>query len=402
MFVLVHDGSCIPVWPNPLKIVKGSLPVFCEKEFRGSIIEKFRVHLHQHPEIPFNDEHHTRFTAAEIYEGAAKDMYEFCYEHDLLQVWAYLWNQWYTPNQWKLWAWSADKAIPRLKTTMIVESLWKHIKHRDLKDFNHPRLDLVTHIVIKTVLPRVVKRLDYVRGLQRIGRAKVLAGWQTDFCADWLDMGRSDEHRLVEKELQLLKSSAKAKGRSERLAEIAEEEIQPCGIYLTEIDRWMCSCPAYLISCFLLCKHLVREANEILDNAPRTSLVFFANLRRQHHPPFYSIEGIHFQKPMEEIVQPKIRVLGQRQREDSTEEENERATPILETVPQNAATSGEALERSSELANKKTDSAVEEPNKEVDEGDESESDDDEGNKGFADGGKKERVSAPKIRHAHTL
>lgn len=112
VFFLVHDGSRITVWPNPLKIVKGALPVFCEKEFCGPIIEKFRVHLHQHPKIPFNDKHHTRFMAAEIYRGATKDMYEFCYEHDLSQVWAYLWNQWYTPNQWKLWACSADEAIP--------------------------------------------------------------------------------------------------------------------------------------------------------------------------------------------------------------------------------------------------------------------------------------------------
>lgn len=95
---------------------------------------------------------------------------------------------------------------------MIVESLWKHTKHKDLKEYNHPRLDLVTHIVIKTVLPCVIEWLDYVRGLRWIGQAKALAGWQTDFRADWLDMGRSDEHCLVEKELRWLKSSAKTKG----------------------------------------------------------------------------------------------------------------------------------------------------------------------------------------------
>lgn len=205
---------------------------------------------------------------------------------------------------------------------MIVESLWKNIKHKDLKDFNRPRLDLVTHIVLTSVLPRVRDKLDYIRGLRRIGRAKALAGWQTDFRQDWLDMGHSDEHRLVEKELRWLKAPAQTKGRSERLAEIAEEQQRPRGEYLTDIDRWTCSCPAYLISRFLLCKHLVREANELLDDAPVNSLVFLANLHRQHYPPYYSIEGIHFEKPMEDKAEEvNVRILGRRCREDSPETE---------------------------------------------------------------------------------
>ena len=56
---------------------------------------------------------------------------------------------------------------------------------------------------------------------------------------------------------------------------------------------WTCSCPAYLISRFLLCKHLVREANNKLSNKPLTDLKFFLNLRRHHYPPFYLIPGIH-------------------------------------------------------------------------------------------------------------
>jgi hypothetical protein len=133
-----------------------------------------------------------------------------------------------------------------------------------------------------------------VLDLWRLGRPKALASWQEDFRADWVDMSRCDEHRLVEKQLEWLKKTKKTKGRAERLAELDEEENRPRGKYLTEIDRWTCSCPAYLISRFLLCKHLVREANQILEDAPLTNLTFFFNLRRERFPPYYKIEGVHY------------------------------------------------------------------------------------------------------------
>ena len=176
---------------------------------------------------------------------------------------------------------------------MVVESLWKHVKRRDLAQFNRPRLDLVTHIVITNVLPRVNRTLAYIRGIRRVGRAKALASWQVDFKADWLDMSCTDEHRLVMKELKLWKTPANTKGRAERLAEIAEEEQRQSGTYHTDLQQWTCSCPAYLISRFLLCTHLVRLANTALDNKPLTSLRFFFDLQRCHHPPYYSIPGIH-------------------------------------------------------------------------------------------------------------
>ena len=57
------------------------------------------------------------------------------------------------------------------------DRLWKHLKHRDLANYNRPRLDLVTHLVIENVtgMPRVRHRIPYVRGLCHIGRAKALA-----------------------------------------------------------------------------------------------------------------------------------------------------------------------------------------------------------------------------------
>ena len=127
-------------------------------------------------------------------------------------------------KQWKLWARSTDPAISKLKTTIIVESLWCNLKHWDLQEFNRPCLDLVTHIIISDVLPHVCMMLDYIQNLRCIGRPKALAEWQTDFCADWVDMSHSDEYCLGEKELKWLKAPKKTKGHNKRLAEITEEE----------------------------------------------------------------------------------------------------------------------------------------------------------------------------------
>ena len=108
--------------------------------------------MHQHLQIPLNDKDNTCLTATEIYHGAIKNIYDFCYQHDLAQVWAYFWNQWYTQKQWKLWAQSINTAIYALKTTMIIESLWCNLKHKHLQEFNQLCLDLVTHIIFADVL----------------------------------------------------------------------------------------------------------------------------------------------------------------------------------------------------------------------------------------------------------
>jgi len=171
----------IPIWPAPPKVSETERPIFCGKEHRATIIAKFRIHFHQHPAIPFDDDKGTHFTAEEIHHGAVQDMYQYCFENDLSQVWAYMWNRWYTPKQWSLWARSASNSISRLKTTMVVENLWKHLKQRDLAQYNRPRLDLVTYLVISSVLPRVQLTIDSVLGRRRIGRVKALAPWQTEF-----------------------------------------------------------------------------------------------------------------------------------------------------------------------------------------------------------------------------
>ncbi|TFK45179.1 hypothetical protein OE88DRAFT_1649504, partial [Heliocybe sulcata] len=275
--VLKAGDRRIPVWPDPPAMKSKAFPVFCPPEYHEAIVEKFRVHLHQHPAIPFNDVDGTYLRANEIHEGAVSDMYHWCYKRDLSQ------------------------------TTMIVESTWRVIKHQDLGMFNRPRIDLVAHLLITKVRNRTRNLLDTLLDKRRQGRGKTVAPWQWAIREQWLDMSKPDELRLIERELTELYKPAKTKGRAERLVLIRNQAEHPAGSYHMDIHRWTCSCPSYLISCFLLCKHLVRAANSHLNLDPKRNLEFFAELRRHHQSPFYHLPGLHkpVQQPLHFPSMPK-------------------------------------------------------------------------------------------------
>jgi hypothetical protein len=346
LLILKHGEKSIPVYPNPPAMKKADLPIFCPKEFQSTIVEMFRVHLHRHPEIPFNDYAGTKQSAKDIHQSCTYEMYVFCFKHDLSQVWAYLWNRWYTPNQWRLWARSADPAIPRLKTTMIVESLWRVLKHRDLHQFNRPRLDLVTHIITKLLLPRISQTVAFLKDRIRKGRPQALSSWQICMKRDWKDMSKVDEQRLVEKELAIWKKPAttqlQKERRAEKLAELEAERARSNGTYHTSLAKWTCSCPSYLISRHLLCKHLVRLVNGKLPGV-ESDLHFFANLRRCHFPPYYSIAGVNAPKDSDETtcrVAGNIQVLRLGTQERHQPRSDGRNIEATHDVPGTSALSG--------------------------------------------------------------
>lgn len=51
--------------------------------------------------------------------------------------------------------------------------------------------------------------------------------------------------------------------------------------YDTDLINWICSCPAYLFSRFLVCKHLVQSVCHIEGNSN-----FFYTVQRNYAPPF--------------------------------------------------------------------------------------------------------------------
>ncbi|KAJ3964227.1 hypothetical protein EV361DRAFT_856344 [Lentinula raphanica] len=115
-----------------------------------------------------------------------------------------------------------------------------------------------------------------------------------DIKRDWHNMSKPDEYRSMAKELACLKDQdLKENAKAELLADIEADRLRPRGTYHTDVETMTCSCPSYLISRWLLCKHLVREVNERTSNLPINNLSFFRNLRRNHTTPFYNIPGLH-------------------------------------------------------------------------------------------------------------
>jgi hypothetical protein len=109
--------------PNKVK-------VFCPPEHRGVLKEMHRRIMCMHSAIPSCFHNNDSLSPEAIHAWAAEEMYQYCRKHNLRLVWAYLWNQWYCEDQWHLWARAAGNEIPRIRTTMMVESLWNTIKHK--------------------------------------------------------------------------------------------------------------------------------------------------------------------------------------------------------------------------------------------------------------------------------
>ena len=152
-------------------------------------------------------------------------MYARCRSRNYFRLWAYFFVNWYKPGQWELWARSANATeIPVLKTTMIVESHWRKVKHDYLHRFNRPRIDLVLWVLTSRVVPNAINRMEAIRnGNHR----KATASWRKAFKKQW--------------------------------KKLRDREIEPRNLekYHTNPVMWTCACDAFLLSRFLICKHIL-------------------------------------------------------------------------------------------------------------------------------------------------
>ncbi|KAJ7621731.1 hypothetical protein DFH06DRAFT_1273581 [Mycena polygramma] len=164
---------------------KKSRRTFCPAAYRDSIESMMNKHYCAHPLLPG----YAHPSPEGIKRWAVMQMYKFCVEHELREVWAYLWENWYRSSRWELWARSVHPEIPVLKTTMILESHWRRIKHDFLHHFHMPRCDLLAWILITKLAPNYYRKLD--RLLTDTGRYRELPCWRKDFKRDWKKLART-------------------------------------------------------------------------------------------------------------------------------------------------------------------------------------------------------------------
>jgi len=103
-----------------------------------------------------------------------------------------------------LWALSGHPEIPILKTKLLISAGGKH---DFLHHFHKPRLDLLL--------------------LNNTGRYRELPSWRKAFKREWKKLAKTP----------------------------IEMPIKPK--YQPDIVRWVCICPYFVTSRFLVCKHLV-------------------------------------------------------------------------------------------------------------------------------------------------
>ena len=209
----------------------------------------FSRHFNSHSLIP--DKNGIFRSAKDIHQQCASEMYFYCKARGFFRLWAYFFINWYCNEQWKLWARSANEIeIPVLKTTMIVESHWRVLKHDFLHRFNRPRIDLVTWVLITRAIPDAVVRMRAIKsGEDRVRKA----AWRKGFQRNW----------------------TKLQGVSVESDSIVR--------YHTDPSKWVCACEAFLLGRFFVCKHVIHCVSPI----PTSSLLdFFRHVQRRRTWPF--------------------------------------------------------------------------------------------------------------------
>ena len=126
---------------------------------------------------------------------------------------------------------------------------WRRIKEDYLHHFSLPRLDLLAWVLITKLAPTYYRKLDIM--LQDIGRFRELPKWRKDFKAAW------------------------KKAMKTPITIPLNEKYRP------DVKRFVCTCPQFVISRFLICKHLVQQFHPV-------DPIFFLQVTRNRSTPFWS------------------------------------------------------------------------------------------------------------------
>jgi hypothetical protein len=217
---------------------------FCPAPHRKQLLRLITTHFCRHSLLP---ESNQLLTQEQIRAKSVYEMYLFCYQRGLHEVWGYMWTSWYSAKMWPLWALSASDLMSRIRTTMAVENVWKQLKHDDLHHLLRPRVDQLVWIIITKVTSKYMQRADALDDNYRLGRSKALTTFQKYFKREWLKL----HTRAISK-----------------------------NAYVTNVFLWICSCGQQKYHQHLLCKHLVAA----VPDPPST---FWGEIYRRRVVPFY-------------------------------------------------------------------------------------------------------------------
>lgn len=133
----------------------------------------------------------------------------------------YLLKNWYSTDHFKTWG-RRDivNGIPLARTTMLVEGHWFVVKSNFLLLHNRPRPDFFLFIIDSRLVPK------FERDYEDVVLGRKLLRWWKGFVKEWKDLNIRKKH----------------------------------GVYSVRRENWKCSCPAFLQSRFLMCKHLVSDS----------------------------------------------------------------------------------------------------------------------------------------------
>ena len=125
---------------------KGRIETWNNDEL-DTVVKIFLRHFNMHFLIP--DQNGTYRSPEGIHRACAAEMYNWCRPRNYFRLRAYFWVI--------LWGRSSNpREIPVLKTTMILESHWRKVKHDYLHRFNPPRIDIVTWVLLSSVIPMLL------------------------------------------------------------------------------------------------------------------------------------------------------------------------------------------------------------------------------------------------------
>ncbi|RIB07984.1 hypothetical protein C2G38_2212845 [Gigaspora rosea] len=140
---------------------------------------------------------HKECSAVDPYWKKLNDnaMHNFCLlnlrkqKTNLIDLWIYFWNNWYCLKRWLLWARAADDKISHIRTTMIMESHWRHIKHDHLYKFHKPQIDHLCFILVTRVINQQLYRLHLLQ------QGRYIVPQRKEFKHEWKSLKKNVKYK---------------------------------------------------------------------------------------------------------------------------------------------------------------------------------------------------------------